>query len=150
VTAAKPPSAAAAPPPPASQKKRAKPVDAGAELNRIKADWAQIAARLSRRDAQAGRYLADSRPLKVSARHVEIGVDPEFAGERQRFENPHVHTLLNRMLSDLLDRSVEVRVRVQAAEPKDPPPDRDLREWVQDPAVNRVLETFSGRVLEVR
>jgi len=111
---------------------------------------------MSRIDPQAGRYLKDVRPLEVSLRRVTVGLDPEFATELERLNNPHVRLQFAKTLGEVLERDVEVEVRLlPAADPSPPNPDAGSvselqRRWLQDPTVFKVMEAFSGQIVEVR
>ena len=105
-----------------------------------------------------------------------IGFDPEFATEREEVRVPRNHRALVHVLSAALGREVTVVVEVlkskeqllheQAVQERRAANDEvgrkvqkvgrstmsreDRAAWIENSAVRRVLETFSGDIVDIR
>lgn len=148
--------------------------DSGAELHQLTGQWHEILDYVGRAAALARSALLDARPTRVTAEEVVIGFDPEFAGNREKMENPRARGALVKKLSQMLGRDVGVRfdvLKVDAEiqplpadhEPAPSSPEQETggeasgegkkasrADWQEDPAVRKTLEMFHGDVVDVR
>ncbi len=147
------------PPAPAAQEKRNLP-PAGNELAQLTNDWRNIVEQIGQYASLAKGYLLDARPIEVTAENVRIGFDPEFAGNREKVEIPRTSAAIQKVLSKVLNRQVSISFSVMAGRPaasglsEKPKPSakvsKSKREWAEDPAVKRALETFNGDIVDIR
>ncbi len=146
-------------PPAAPQKKKA-PAE---ELKQLSEHWKKVVERASAADPISRRYFLDTAPLRIDATRLVVGFDPEFSGERQRFDTPRTKLALARSVERLIDRMVSVEF-----EPLPPDAVRSLpsdhsveakpsakelggeAKWYANPVVESVVEAFNGTIESVR
>ncbi|QHI70262.1 DNA polymerase III subunit gamma/tau [Tichowtungia aerotolerans] len=132
-----------------------KPCD---DLNRLKSAWPQLIERFTKALPQAHQYLIDTAPIKATETHVTIGIDPEFAQEKESLENQRTIALVQKTLEGFLNRPVSVNFQTLegTAANKPLPTDRpakqglNKKDYKNNPAVRSVLEHFSGDIEDVR
>ena len=126
------------------------------DLKTLKRGWNKISGRLSRSVPEAAAHLKDTAPDSVTETHVTIGVDPEFANERDMLMKSRIIVPMQKLLEGLLKRpiSVDFSVLPPKAEAKVVPVGvavkGDKEEYYKIPAVKMVIETFSGDIAEIR
>jgi hypothetical protein len=174
VPSASPPTVARAP----AKAQPAKPAPApaadakpGGELEALVAQWPELIERIGKQALTAKTVLLDARPAQVRGDRVAIGFDPEFAAERERAQEPRVAKAVQHVVGQVLGRAVTVEfVLLQADGPVVLPTDHKpearkpaagggagpaaakggRRNWVEEPAVRKALETFNGSIVDVR
>lgn len=140
---------------PADYSVKKKPSD---DLKRLKDAWPQLLDHLKKGLPQAHQYLIDTVPVKVTETHVTIGIDPEFAQEKQSLENQRTIAFVQKTLQGFLKRPVSANFQPlegRAADtplPTDRPAQAGLnkKDYANNPAVRSVLEAFSGDIEDVR
>jgi DNA polymerase-3 subunit gamma/tau len=129
------------------------------DLAKLTQQWPKLVDHVGSVILLAKKYLMDAQPLSVTASHVVIGFDPEFAAEVENVRNARTQKVVQHALREVLGRevAVEFTVRGAAAAPVTPPEGaapqsapKDKREWHKHPAVNNVLEAFNGDISDVR
>ncbi|NCC49987.1 MAG: hypothetical protein EOM20_02100 [Spartobacteria bacterium] len=147
------------------------------ELQMLVTRWHEILDRVGQTAHLARSYLLDTKPIAVDADQVRIGFDPEFANEKDKIDYPHNKKALQKAISDLLGRQVNVVFSVLDAkstlpgdvkmvqEVKNPAADDKIipvltgkssfsaqvkKTWQKNPAVRRALEIFNGDIIDVR
>jgi DNA polymerase III gamma/tau subunit len=128
------------------------------DLERLKASWPQLIEHLTKGLPSAHQYLIDTAPVNATETHVTIGIDPEFAQEKDSLNNPRTIAYVQKTLKGFLKRAVSVNFqtlegRAAAAPlPTDQPAKSasDKQQYYDNPAVRNVLETFSGDIEEIR
>jgi DNA polymerase-3 subunit gamma/tau len=153
--------------------------DPSTDLEQLKRSWADIGQSVNRVAVMAGAALRDARPVAVESSVVVVGFDPEFASEATKFKVARNRKALEHVLSTELNRRVTVECRVlgeQAAttaglaqpEPEasasamDSAPiktaagktgskvQKVAQDLVHTPEVEKVLDMFSGSIIDVR
>jgi DNA polymerase-3 subunit gamma/tau len=126
------------------------------EFERLKSSWNELMAHVAKAAPQLHPYLADTAPVSVSETHVEIAIDPEFAKERATLEHPHTLMLLQKILGAFLKRPVSASFSIPASNDRPLPSDiqapdsKDWKPYYNRPAVRRVIEAFSGEIIDLR
>jgi len=140
-----------------------------AELHMLRDRWHEIIDRVGKIAVLAKSSLVDARPAEVRVDSVVIAFDPEFAGEIKNFDAARNRKAVEHVLQSLLKRDVTVDfvagtsegVRAAMAE-ESPRPEpkgevdkakggkRSRRDWVDEPTVRTVLDTFKGSIVDVR
>lgn len=124
------------------------------ELGTLKSAWPNLIRQFSKPHPETHRYLIDTLPLQVTETHVTIGIDPEFSSEKSSLDNPRIKTALQNELSRFLNRPVAIDFQtLETKEEKKPlPTDHpgDKSAYYKNPAVRRVLDTFSGDLEDIR
>jgi len=143
-----------------------------AELAKLVTGWRDTIDRIGKIASLARGALMDARPLEVGADKVVIGFDPEFAQHAERMRMPAHHRAAQQVLSQVLNRQVNVEYRLiesegQADVPADHTADADgaartdgkagvrkgvktRQDWLKDPVVRKTLETFNGSIVDIR
>ncbi len=134
----------------------------GDELALLTRSWRDFVERVAHAAPLARGALVDARPLEVGSDRVVIGFDPEFASEAERMRVPRNHTAAQQVLSQILKRPVTLECRLLAAGEEAPRADQPAgdtgpaarpnarRNWMEDPAVRKAMETFNGTILDIR
>ncbi len=148
------------------------------ELDRLKTQWSKVRERAGKSALPLRKILADAVPLSVEGDRVVVGFDAEFVNEIDIVKSGRNRTALERALTDALGRKVlfEMREtplddRERFVEPKRPvaapeesgesgsdAPDADQPETpradaarlLDDPAVQKTLDMFDAKILDVR
>ncbi len=146
------------------------------DLAMLSAEWHDFVERVGRVASLARGYLIDAKPLVVTAAHVTIGFDPEFASNKEKMDFPRNIKAVEKVLSEKLNRTVTVDFRVLDAKSTvpgdikirsvnaDPAGKTDpgvspetkektkqsRQEWINNPAVRKTLEMFSGDIVDIR
>ena len=138
-------------------------------------NWHGFVERVGRLALLAKSYLLDAKPVEFSHDKLVIGFDPEFASKRDSLDHPRNNKAIQNVIEEMFKRPVSVSYVVlsandakhlpadrQPSAPKAPvkeqgpaaatqPGDKKSRkEWVQEPAVKRALETFNGDIIDIR
>jgi len=113
----------------------------------------------------------DARPAAVEGDRVVIGIDPEFASNREGLLVPRAMKALQQAMKSVLGRDVSVDVRVLESFERIPPPPagepaddgpaaeperekpaapRTAADWAGDPVVRRAIEEFNGSIIDIR
>ncbi len=130
----------------------------GDEIGMLTGKWHEIVEKVSKIAVLAKNYLLDAKPLSVESNRVVIGFDREFADVMERAKAPRDRKALQHVLGQVLGRQVTVEfcevAGIDSGEPADgQEPEKKAqsqREWVKEPAVQKVLDVFEGRIVEVR
>jgi len=146
------------------------------ELALLTTGWHDIVSVVSRIAVSARGALLDARPVNVDDTTVTIGLDASFSEEIDSFKSPRIRAAVQRAVSRALGRDVAVAFTIAEDRPVDQPavpsasydiaasePDRvkesaapakkarkGFGDWNQEPAVQEVLEMFSGTIVDVR
>jgi DNA polymerase-3 subunit gamma/tau len=141
-----------------SQKKKA-PVD---EVKLLSSHWKEVVDRVSKADPLSRRYFLDTVPLRTDATHLVVGFDPEFASEKERFDNSRSKLTLGRAVERYVNRMLGVVFEpLPASVCKSLPTDHPLEgkppaelsgeaKWYANPVVKTVVEAFNGEISDVR
>ena len=147
-------SSAPATPTAAPEAVKKKPRD---DLKRLKAAWPQLIDHLSKKLPQAHQYLIDTMPIDVTETHVRIGIDPEFAKEKESLESPRTVAFMRNTLEGFLHRPVSIDFHPMQTHSNNPLPSDcpaqtgfNKTAYNNNPAVRMVLETFSGDIEDIR
>ena len=161
--------------PPAAQTVRGE-VGPRDELSMLSAEWHNFVERVGRVASLARGYLLDAKPLVVTAAHVTIGFDPEFASNKDKMDVPRNLKAVEKVLSEMLTRTVTVDFRVLDAKSTVPgdikvklthagiagqtdaglspeakeKTNQSRQEWINNPAVRKTLEMFNGDIVDIR
>jgi DNA polymerase-3 subunit gamma/tau len=157
----------------------AQPAGTGDEIQSLLGRWHEIVQKVGILAPLAKNCLIDAKPVDVTPQKVRIGFDPEFAESKEKIDFPRNIKAVQKVLSDCLERSLEVEFFVmdasstlpgdtrfaadeerEEAEPAPgPPPEkkkkprdpaRSKREWIRDPVVRKTLELFNGQIVDIR
>jgi len=139
----------------------------GDELKILVQRWREVTEKVAKIAVTARTVLPDLRPARVEKDRVVLAVDPEFADDPKRFHDLRMRKALEHVLSAILNREVTVEISVAANETPPPEDDVDLRrrprqrarrgrreksrqDLINDPAVQKVIDTFGGGIVDVR
>ncbi|MGI6088120.1 MAG: DNA polymerase III subunit gamma/tau [Kiritimatiellia bacterium] len=78
------------------------------EHQRLLREWPSIVERVGRAAIRARTYLLSAAPLSVQGDKVVIGVDREFADRQEQLEQPRNRTAIQKSVSEVLRRPVDV------------------------------------------
>lgn len=146
------------------------------ELALLTTGWHDIVSVVSRIAVSARGALLDARPVNVDDTTVTIGLDASFSEEIDSFKSPRIRAAVTRAVSRALGRDVAVAFTIAEDRPVEQPaappesyeitssepervkesatPPKKARkgfgDWNQEPAVQQVLEMFSGTIVDVR
>lgn len=153
------------------RKKKEDEQEPGADiLPQIEGTWREIVDAVRKIDMKAGGALRDARPVEVDGSTLVVGFDPEFADEMRRMEGQRQRKALEIVLARSVGRKLSVKFREafedEAAPRRPASPDDGAdaqaqegaatgkgqggRNWLQDPAVQKTLDTFRGSIVDVR
>jgi len=148
-----------------------------ADLALLLEKWEEVLDRVSKLAIRARSFLVDARPVAVHADRVVINFDPEFADEIDNFKAPRNRHALENALKAILKRKVVFELNVGTiSRPVAPPPRKEeeiiksepqkeeedtnnqsnkkpglsQKDLLDDPAVQRTLETFNGSIMDIR
>ncbi len=148
--------------------------DTEADLKKLKTKWNDVIEHAAKMSVIVRSALKDARPLTVGEASVTIGFDPEGAKGIERFETTRNRNALERALHALLKRKVRVEFEVidelpeeAEAEPEQETAESDSgqekpksekpksekktrKDLLEDPAVQKTLETFNGSVIDIK
>ena len=163
-TVSREPDVAPATPPPARE------TETAGELHMLRDRWHEVIDKVGKISVMARGPLVDARPISVSVETVAIAFDPEFAGEVRNFDAARNRKAVEHVLQTLLKRDVKVAFTVGTSEDlraaieeerprlekqkrehrKKKGEKRSKKDWVDEPAVRTVLDTFKGSIVDVR
>ncbi len=137
--------------------------DFEAERAKLCAGWNSLTNEVVKVDSLAKRYLHDTVPLRLDERVLTVGYDPEFAAEKERFEEHRLKVALGRAVEKVLGRTVLFAFEPLGEDcrqslPSDHPVG-DLTEVSQvaldqveyeHPVVKEVVEIFNGSITDIR
>ena len=132
------------------------------ETKLISTHWKEVVERVSKADPLARRYFLDTVPLHTDATHLVVGFDPEFAGEKERFDTDRIKVALGRSIERYVNRMLGIvfeplpataRKPLPADHPVESKPTTELTgeaKWYANPVVKTVVEAFNGQIYDVR
>ncbi|MCA1809486.1 MAG: DNA polymerase III subunit gamma/tau [Kiritimatiellia bacterium] len=126
------------------------------ELELLKEKWPALLDQVGRAAIRARGALLDAAPLTVLPDKVVIGIDREFADRIELLEQPRSKLALQKALAAVLRREVAVDFETSARSAAPPASGGrssgrgDIRKWMEDKSVQKVLDVFNGSILEVR
>ncbi|MDI6773917.1 MAG: DNA polymerase III subunit gamma/tau [Verrucomicrobiota bacterium] len=139
---------------------RAEPESGNAdELAKLREHWDDVLAAAGRIAVGGGiqHLLKDALPLRVAAEKVVIAFEPEFAGELDSFKAQRNRVAVEHGLQEVLRRAVTAEFVVRSPDgespatvPTNPSKGQSAKQLLDDPAVRKTLETFKGKILDVR
>jgi len=160
---------------PAAKESAAGPAAGGDELGRLTGDWRGVVERAARISLQVRAGLTDARPVAIEGDLVRVAVDSEFAAEMKVLEQPRNRKAVEHAMGSVLGRAVQIELvsgdlAATARKPAEKAPStavpgtekssgkqgggkasgKSPQEWVKDPTVKKVLDTFGGGIVEVR
>jgi len=172
------PPIAAAPPQKKTTEPVAAIANAQGELELLNNHWSQICSKVGHIAPLAKAYVRDTRPSAIDDVTCTIGCDPEFSAHLKYLEHPKCKLGFQHAIMDVIGRQITIHFAVLKPDqsgqlPSDIPvsesdkleksandttygglpPDQDLpvkRKWAEDPAVKRAMETFNGRISDIR
>ncbi len=153
--------------------------DSGLELQNLKSKWNDVIDNAAKMSVMVRSALKDARPVAMGEDSVTIGFAPDAARSIERFKTARNRNALERALGSLLKRQVRAKFEVTDEEPDEDEPEPDLktesarqpesaeaatahdqekkkkgkktrRDLLEDPAVQKVLETFNGSVVDIK
>ena len=128
----------------------------------LSSHWKEVVDRISKADPLSRRYFLDTVPLRTDATHLVVGFDPEFASEKDRFDNARVKLALGRAAERYVDRMLGVVFEpLSASAGKSLPTDHPVEskpaaeltgeaKWYANPVVKNVVEAFNGEISDIR
>ena len=148
----------------------ASPVKGETDLATVQRTWYSIIDRIGHALPLAKNYLRDARPVAEQGDTMVIGFDPEFAEHLQRVNTPRNLQVMQKTLSNFLNRNIHVTFKIlddapildepkrlatkkQDQEPKIQENREGVRtrdEWVKQPLVRKTLEMFHGDIIDIR
>ncbi|MFH0907672.1 MAG: DNA polymerase III subunit gamma/tau [bacterium] len=173
------PAQAGRPAPVAYSERRAIPAgpveEGGTELERLTRNWHSFVERVGQLAMLAKSCLLDAKPVEMSHDKLVIGFDPEFASKRDALDLPRNNKAIQAVIEEMFKHPVAVSYTVLSANdakhlpadrqpvsqasggkgagPSTPVESRDKKsrkEWIQEPAVKRALESFNGDIIDIR
>jgi hypothetical protein len=138
----------------------------GNELEFLTSKWRDLIDRVASLAPLAKAPLLDAKPVSVSTDHVVIGIDPEFAKNRDILANQRQIAAIQSALKSMLQRPFNVEIIVLGTSDKSLPADHPVgqpaaaqnsaapkktrHEWANQPEVKRALEAFNGGIVDIR
>ena len=133
------------------------------ELARLAGEWRDFVDKVSRYAPLAKSYLLDARPVAVKEDRVIIGFDPEFASNKEKIDVQRNVAAIQKTLAEMFGRATSVEFQVLGTKPPPVKPaapaqaessgsgaKKTRKDWSNDPAVKRALETFHGDIIDIR
>ena len=148
------------------------------ELELLTNHWPQVCQKVGIIAPLAKSYVLDTRPVEITDVACTIGCDPEFSGHLQYLQHPKCKLGFQHAINDVIGRQVtvhfiELKTDQSGKMPSDIPvrPEKNAessaddttygglppgdevsakRKWAEDPAVKRAMETFNGRISDIR
>lgn len=140
------------------------------ELTLLREKWKEICGEVARKAVGIGRLLLDAVPVEVTKDKVVISFDSEFKEEMEEFKNGRGYPILKITLKNILgrpvtpmlsvtnissctnpknviDESASVTEHSQQGKQKIKSKNKD---WTKDALVQKVLDTFDGKIIGVR
>ncbi len=142
--------------------KKKPPVD---EVKLLLNCWNDVIDHVSKADPLSRRYFLDTAPLRTDSTHLVVGFDPEFASEKERFDNARTKLALARVVEKHIGRLLGVLFEpVKSIARKPLPADHvvpatsadntqkltGLQKWYANPVVKTVVEAFNGEISDIR
>ncbi len=142
--------------------KKKPPID---EVKRLLDCWSDVVDHVSKADPLSRRYFLDTAPLRTDATHLVVGFDPEFAGEKGRFDNVRTKLALARAVEKHIGRMLGVLFEPFKPGARKPLPSDHvvpavttdhaqkpdgLQKWHANPVVKTVVEAFNGEISDIR
>lgn len=138
--------------------------DAEVGLSKLCADWNALTDEVVKVDSLARRYLHDTVPLRLDERVLTVGYDPEFAAEKERFEEHRLKVALGRAVERVLGRMVSFEFEpLDEGARQSLPSDHQVAEKptevskaalnqveYEHPVVKEVVEIFNGSITDIR
>ena len=138
--------------------------DAEVGLSKLCADWNALTDEVVKVDSLARRYLHDTVPLRLDERVLTVGYDPEFAAEKERFEEHRLKVALGRAVERVLRRMVSFEFEpLDEGARQSLPSDHQVAEEPSEvskaalnqveyehPVVKEVVEIFNGSITDIR
>ena len=138
--------------------------DAEVGLSKLCADWNALTDEVVKVDSLARRYLHDTVPLRLDERVLTVGYDPEFAAEKERFEEHRLKVALGRAVERVLGRMVSFEFEpLDEGTRQSLPSDHQVAEEPSEvskaalnqveyehPVVKEVVEIFNGSITDIR
>ena len=138
--------------------------DAEVGLSKLCADWNALTDEVVKVDSLARRYLHDTVPLRLDERVLTVGYDPEFAAEKERFEEHRLKVALGRAVERVLGRMVSFEFEpLDEGARQSLPSDHQVAEEptevskaalnqveYEHPVVKEVVEIFNGSITDIR
>ncbi len=143
------------------QKKKPAPNEVELLLN----VWHDVIEHVSKADPLSRRYFLDTAPLRTDATHLAVGIDPEFSGEMERFNNSRTKLALARAVEKHVGRLLAVSFEPLKRDDQRPLPSdhvvsatsadstqelTGLMKWYANPVVKTVVEAFNGEISDIR
>ncbi len=150
--------------PNSGEPQKKKPIEAGGEIDLLLKNWHAIVGHVGKADPLSRSYLLDTAPLRIDGTHLVVGFDPEFSGERQRFDDDRTKLALARAADRHVGRMLAVSFEPLPVDHKPLPADHLVarsesgdaqelsgqRKWYANPVVKTVINTFNGEITDVR
>jgi len=149
--------------------------EGGTELERLTRNWHTFLERVGVLAMLAKNCLIDAKPVELTRDKLVIGFDPEFASKRDTLDHSRNNKAIQAVIEDMFKHHVTVSYTVLSStdakqlpsdhQPPAPRPEskvqapaapaqagdkKSRKEWVQEPAVKRALETFNGDIIDIR
>ena len=135
------------------------------EVKRLTSCWNDVVEQVSKANPLSRRYFLDTAPLRTDITHLVVGFDPEFANEKECFDNARTKLALARAVEKHIGRMLGVVfepfksgfrkplptdhvIPAATADPAQKP--NDLQKWYANPVVKTVIETFNGQITDIR
>jgi hypothetical protein len=141
------------------------------ELAVLVKGWHAIVERVGRAAPLAKSNLLDACPAAINGNQVLVGFDPEFADRVEQAAMPRNRAALQKVLGEVLHRAVVVEFKIMqqasakaqagsgsAAGGQDEPepaagpkaPLRGKHKWMAQESVQKTLDMFNGRILDIK
>jgi DNA polymerase-3 subunit gamma/tau len=133
--------------------KKKPPID---EVKLLLDCWNDVVDHVSKADPLSRRYFLDTAPLRTDATHLVVGFDPEFASEKERFDNARTKLALARVVEKHIGRMLGVLFEPLKPDTRKPLPSDHMQEptglkkWYANPVVKTVVEAFNGEISDIR
>ncbi|HMP90388.1 MAG TPA: DNA polymerase III subunit gamma/tau [Kiritimatiellia bacterium] len=152
--------------------------DPAGELDLLTSHWPKICQKVGIIAPLSKSYVLDTRPEEITDVTCTIGCDPEFSGHLPHLQHPKCKAAFQHAIQDVIGRQITVHfqelkngqagqmpadIPVPSTPEKDNgagdttygglPPGQEVsakRKWAEDPAVKRAMETFNGRISDIR
>ncbi len=128
-------------------------------LEKVREDWPQLLEQVKEKKISAEAFLKEGKPVKVSERIVTVAFPAELSFHKESVERNGVRQIIEGALKEvfahdlmvhpILSGSKRKEVKISQPESTDKEDER-ARRLREEPIIKAALDTFGGRIVEVK
>jgi len=115
-------------------------------LSQVKDVWPDVLKKIKAEKMSAATFLLEGGPVEVKGNRIILGFPPQFSFNKEALEDQTNRVLIEKALSQVLNRKVSVTVTVieGAEEPSKPVSDKTK----VSPIIQSAIEIFGGEIIK--